>query len=155
MSKNLKILGSGLGIILLAIAGIYSYYYYQIQKGNLVYWEGSLHWKNELEQKYGSKPTDVPAKNTPEEVYAEFRLALMEVDYSRVLLCFSEKSQSKYKAYLQDHEKINYYKTLPGFSLINKSKYDSTENKEIFHYKIINNNLEKTYYIEFIKNENG
>lgn len=103
-----------LGIVILVIS-YFIYIKYQIDKGNLVKWEGRWFTKEQLKEKFPPQYVEVPAKNTPEEVYAKFREALLKNDIEGALALIKEKNREDYRKAFKDEEKLDkWIKTLPA-----------------------------------------
>lgn len=90
------------------------YIKYQIDRGNLVKWGGAWYTKEQLKEKFPPRYIEVPAKNTPEEVYAKFREALLKDDIESALSLIREKNREGYRDAFKNKEKLKrWIETLP------------------------------------------
>ena len=72
MKKILIIVGSILGAILVVGIIFLIQTRVMINRGQLIKWEGEIYTQAEFREKFPPEGTEVPAKNTPEDVYETF-----------------------------------------------------------------------------------
>ena len=114
MKKFLKISGIVLAVIILTVFLFMLWTYFRIQRGDLVKWDNEWYTKEELKEKFPPQYIDVPAKNTPEKVYAKFRQALLDDDIEEALEQIREESRDGYMEVFIDNDKFNkWVKSLP------------------------------------------
>jgi len=107
------------GFFVLFIVFIASVYlidiYFKLKSGDIILWDNDVYTREEFAKKYPPQYYDVPAKNTPEEVYATFRQALLDGDIELALEQIVEKKREGYrKVFIVDSERFeNWVKTLP------------------------------------------
>lgn len=149
MKKTFKILSWGLLALAVLAAVYYSWIYYEIKSGNMVKWEGRWYTKAEIQEKYGPQYYDVQAKNTPEEVYANFRQALLDGDTEKALSLMTPGRREEYKKAFEDKEKLDkWIKTLPEKMISGKIEGN-------FGYFDWNKNDGYKHTIDFVKNRDG
>ncbi|MBU2264165.1 hypothetical protein KJ797_02430, partial [Patescibacteria group bacterium] len=83
--KIFKIIAIIVGIVLMLFFSLFFYKNWQVNRGDLVKWEGVWYTKQELKEKFPPQYIEVPAKNTPEQVYTIFRQALLDNDIEKAL----------------------------------------------------------------------
>jgi len=156
MKKLIKILFIILVAILFLAAMYFAWTYIRIQRGDLIKWDNKWYTQEQLREKFPPQEYDAPAKNTPEEIYAAFRQALLDDDIEGALGQITEEKREKYREVFGDKEKLENYKKVPGVDKIKKSEGETYGNFSSYYYSEFNNqNKEKVYYIEFIKDING
>jgi len=85
-----------------------------IARGDLVKWDGQWYTKEQLAKKYPPQYIEVPAKNTPEEVYERFREALLKNDIEGALGEMALEKRNTYREAFKDKAKFDaWVKTLP------------------------------------------
>ena len=90
--------------MILMAGGFLAHTHFQIQRGDILPYEGSWYTKEELAKKFPYYE-DVPAKNTPEQVYATYRQALLDSDIELALEQIMEKKREEYrKIFIADPE---------------------------------------------------
>jgi len=147
--KILKIAAIVIGVLILAYIGWSVYLKIKIDRGDIIIWDGKAYTKEELQKTFPPQEYKAEAKNTPEEVYAKFREALLKNDIEGALAQIREKNREEYRQAFSDKEKFDkWVKSLP---------------EKISNIKI-NNNF-GTYFwdkndgfehaIDFIKDSNG
>jgi len=147
--KIFKIAGVVIGTALVLTVLFYSWTYYKIQNGDLVKWEGVWYTKEELAEMFHPQEYNVPEKNTPEQVYAEFRQALLEGDIENALLKIQEEKRGEYRSAFEDAEKFEkWISSLP--IEINNLRIET--NSAFYDW---NKNDGYKHTIDFIKNVNG
>ena len=153
MKKILKIGGIILVVILIAITAILVDTHYKIKRGDLVKWDGQWYTKEELKAKYPPQYIEVPAKNTPEDVYAKFREALLKNDTETALGLMSNYRKNEYIEAFKDKEKTNdWVKRLPEIII----KENILGNFASYYYlNAINKNDKIAHPINFSKNNEG
>lgn len=150
MSKKiLKILGIILGLMVLSYIGWSVYLKIRIDRGDIVIWDGKTYTKEELKQKFPPQEYNVPAKNTPEEVYANFRSALLKNDIEGALAQIVEGNREEYRQAFQNKEKFD--KWVNG--LPEKIENIKINNNFGVYYWDKGDNYEHS--INFIKNSDG
>jgi hypothetical protein len=153
LKKVLKIAGIIIGILLLIWGIDLINTRRKIARGDLVKWEGQWYTKEQLYKKYPPQYIEVPAKNTPEEVYARFREALLKNDIEGALNEMVIEKREQYRQAFADKAKFNVWvKRFP--EIINKD----TENGNFATYFYINNsdsNDRISHPITYIKNSEG
>lgn len=98
--RYLKIGAIIFGAVLILVIGYFVYFYIQIQRGEYVKWNGIWYTKEELKEKYPPQYVETPAKNTPEEVYATFRQALLDGNLELALEQITERRRGEYREIL-------------------------------------------------------
>jgi len=129
LKKVLKIVGLVAALAVVAFIAYAFYVNWQIKSGNLVKannrWYTKAEWNQYLESiKVGPQYVEAPAVNTPEEVYAKFREALLKNDIEGALNELRPDKREKYReAALNDKEKFEkWVKSLP--EVITKDSID-------------------------------
>lgn len=147
--KILKIFGMVVGVILLIWAIDLIRIQRKIDRGDLVKWGGQWYTKEQLAEKYPPQYIEVPAKNTPEEVYARFRQALLNNDIEGALEEIVLEKREEYREALKDGERLEkWVKTLP--EEITKEKIEGN-----FGYYDIDFGTEYKNTVDFLKNSEG
>ena len=150
--KVLKIIGLGLALAVLLYVGWSVYLKIRIDRGDIIVWEGKTYTKEELKKQFPPQEYNTPAKNTPEEVYANFREALLKNDIEGALAQITLKNQEKYKEILKSHFDLK----ILGEEYPNKIILDHEYgNFSAYNFKFIKENKEVESSIEFIKNSDG
>ena len=155
--KILKILGVGLLLInLLGLAFLF-WVNHAINTGKLVKWENEWYYADELKEKYPPQEYHVEAKNTPEEVYQNFRQALLDGDKEKALGCIVEEKRESYRQDFNKEELLKEFKKISGVTEIEKSEDDSYDNRTYYYYYLEGENKENNipHSITFIKTEGG
>ncbi|MBU1730108.1 hypothetical protein KJ557_00920 [Patescibacteria group bacterium] len=112
-NRKTRIIGVVLLIILIIVV-LFVRAHIRIQNGDLVKWEGKWYTKEELKDTFPPQYIEVPAKNTPEEVYATFRQALLDNDIEKALGEIREENREEYRKAFEDKEKFEkWVKSLP------------------------------------------
>jgi len=104
--KVFKIIGIILAVIVLAVFLFLLWNYIRIQRGDLVKWDNQWYTQKELEEKFPPQEYDVPAKNTPEQVYTKFRQALLDNDIELALEQIREENGEGYREAFKDKERL-------------------------------------------------
>ncbi len=145
----------GVATLFLVVVAVFFLIYTKIQinRGDLVKWDGRWYTKEELSQKFPPQYYEAPAKNTPEEVYAAFRDDLLKNNTEGALSLITEKHREEYKQAFQDKEKFDaWVKRFPV--MINQDNV--LGNFASYHYYNSTNKTDTMAHpIEFIKNVNG
>ena len=146
-------------VLLIALIAV-SYFmniYFKIQRGDIVKWDGEWQTKEELAKKYPPQYYDVPAKNTPEEVYAIFRQALLDGDIELALEQIAAENKDKYIKIFNNKDILKKYHDIPVVKDIKKSESETYRNYNSYYYieNIKDGSGRITYSIEFIKNNKG
>lgn len=153
--KVFKIIGIIAAVIAIIAVLFFVWTYVRIRRGDLVKWDNHWYTKEQLKAKYPPQYIEVPAKNTPEEVYAKFRQALLDNDIETALEQIRKEKREEYGKVLRDNEILNKYKQLPELDQIKKSEYETYGNFSSYYYSEKIDNEEKIFSIEFEKNEYG
>ncbi|MCK4744862.1 hypothetical protein KAS41_02260 [Candidatus Parcubacteria bacterium] len=149
MKKFLKISGIVLAVIILTVFLFMLWTYFRIQRGDLVKWDNEWYTKEELKEKFPPQHIDVPAKNTPEDVYAKFRQALLDDDIEEALEQIREESRDGYMEVFIDNDKFNnWVKSLPEEIIKEREKGN-------YAYYDVDYGTEYKNTATFIKDENG
>jgi hypothetical protein len=149
MKKVLIITSIILGVIIVGVIVFSIQTRMMINRGELVKWEGQWYTQEEFRQMYPPEGTEVPAKNTPEEVYETFRQALLDDDIDTALLQIREEKKEQYQVAFLDKQKLeNWTRTLPA--TIEEERIDGN-----FAYYDIDYGTEYKNSVTFIKNQKG
>lgn len=151
LKKILKITGIVVGVLLLIWGFDLIRTRRMIANGDLIKWDGQWYTKEQLAKKYPPQYIEVPAKNTPEEVYARFREALLKNDLEVALGEMVLDQREKYREIFANKEKLEKYKTLPEPNLIKKGEI--LGNFASYSYK--ESDKATAYSIDFQKNSEG
>lgn len=159
MKKALKITGLIVGVIVLVFAGYLYNIHLKIQRGDLVKWDNKWYTKEEwdaLVKAIGPQYVEVPAKNTPEEVYAKFRQALLNNDIEGALDQIVTKNREKYREVFIDYQKNNgSLKNLGGIYPEKIIKDHEYGNFASYSYKFSRDKKEIFSIAQFEKNSEG
>ncbi|MFH1677244.1 MAG: hypothetical protein ABH888_00325, partial [Patescibacteria group bacterium] len=85
MNKTIKITAVIIAVIILIAFVFFIWTYIKIKNGDLVKWDNKWYTKEELKKAFPPQYIEVPAKNTPEQVYTIFRQALLDNDIEKAL----------------------------------------------------------------------
>jgi len=77
LKKIFKIIAWVVAVAVALLLLNYAYFKYQVAVGDMVYYGDRWYTKSQLRKIIPPQYVDIPAKNTPEEVYANFRQALL------------------------------------------------------------------------------
>ncbi len=114
MKKTFKIIGISLIVLIFAIMAFFGYVYWQVKTGRLIFWNGQWYTKEQIRAKVGPQVYQVESKNTPEEVYAKFRDALLKGDTEGALEQMTPESREGFREAFKDKEKFEkWVKSLP------------------------------------------
>lgn len=150
--KILKITGIVLGVAVLLYIGWSVYLKIRIDRGDLIKWDNKFYTKEELAQKFPPQEYNVPAKNTPEEVYANFRQALLKNDIEGALAQIRTESKEKYSKIFQSYANLK----ILGEKYPDKINLDHEYgNFSAYNFKFIKEGKEIESSVEFIKNSDG
>ena len=94
-------------LIILIIVVLFVRAHIRIQNGDLVKWDGKWYTKEEIKDTFPPQYIEVPAKNTPEEVYATFRQALLDNDIEKALGEIREEKREEYRKIFNDYKNQN------------------------------------------------
>lgn len=112
--KIFKILGIILAVVILLYIGWSVYLKIMIDRGNIIVWDGKTYTKEEFKNAFPPQEYNVPEKNTPEDVYAAFRQALLNNDIEGALVQISEENREEYRQAFNNKEKFDkWVKGLP------------------------------------------
>ncbi|MBU1246631.1 hypothetical protein KKD51_01525 [Patescibacteria group bacterium] len=141
-------------LIILIIVVLFVRAHIRIQNGDLVKWEGKWYTKEEIKATFPPQYIEVPAKNTPEEVYATFRQALLDNDIETALGEIKDSEREKYQKVFSDPELLKKYQTIPEVGQIKQIKEETYGNfTTYFYFKNID---QKNYReIDLQKNPKG
>ena len=153
LKKFLKILGIIIAVLAVVFILFLVWVRIQINRGNLVKWDGEWYTKERLKEKFPPQYIEVEARNTPEQVYAKFRQALLDNDLETALEQMSDYRKSEYIEVFKDREKLEEWaKRLPE----EITKKDQYENFASYYYKnVIDKNDKTAHPINFSKDSNG
>ncbi|MFH0972633.1 MAG: hypothetical protein V1768_01390 [Patescibacteria group bacterium] len=156
MNKTIKITAVIIAVIILIAFVFFIWTYIKIKNGDLVKWDNKWYTKEELKKAFPPQYIEVPAKNTPEQVYTIFRQALLDNDIEKALEQIKNSEREKYKQVFSDPELLKKYQTIPEVGEIKESKNATYGNftTYTYHDDTINQN-EIPYTIKFMKNEYG
>ncbi len=149
LKKIFKIFAICFGLLVVLYICWSVYIKIQIDKGNLIKWDNKFYTKEELKQAFPPQEYDVPAKNTPEEVYAAFRQALLNNNIEGALAQIREKNREEYRQAFQNKEKLE--KWVKGLPVKIKKEHESGN----FAYYDIDYGTENKNTIDFLKNSDG
>jgi len=114
MKKYFQVLGIIIAILIIAFVLLLVWVKVQINQGDLVKWDNKWYTKEELKEAFPPQYIEVEAVNTPEEVYAKVRQALLDDDIETAMENIREEDRDKYKEAFKDEEKLKeWIKTLP------------------------------------------
>ena len=112
--KIFKILGIILAVVILLYIGWSVYLKIMIDRGNIIVWDGKTYTKEEFKNAFPPQEYNVPEKNTPEDVYAAFRQALLNNDIEGALVQIREENREEYRQAFNNKEKFDkWVKGLP------------------------------------------
>ncbi|MFH1255108.1 MAG: hypothetical protein V1667_01390 [bacterium] len=153
LKKILKIFLICFGVLVMLYICWSVYIKIQIDKGNLIKWDNKFYTKEELKQAFPPQEYDVPEKNTPEEVYAEFRQALLDNDIEGALAQMSDYRKQEYiKAFKDSNKLLEWVKRLPE-NIVKENMYG---NYASYHYiNSADKNDFREHPVNFSKNEYG
>lgn len=147
--KVLKIIGIIAATIAIIAILFFIWTYIRMRRGDLVKWDNHWYTKEQLKAKYPPQYIEVPAKNTPEEVYAKFRQSLLDNDIEAALEQMREKNRNDYREAFKDKEKFDkWVESLP--EELNKEREEGN-----YAYYNVNYGTENKNTATFIKNEYG
>ncbi len=149
MKKTLIIIGSIIGVILVAILIYLIQTRVMIGRGQLMKWEDQWYTQEEFRQLFPSEGTEAPSQNTPEEVYRAFRQALLDNDIEIALAQIREEKREQYREAFMDEKKLNEWaQTLPikinNIEIDQNHAYYNWDKKDGYKHEI-----------GFIKNQEG
>ena len=149
MKKFLSIVGViSASLILLAFCFI-AYNYYKIKTGEWVKWDNKWYTREQLAEKFPPQVYDVEAKNTPEEVYTNFRQALLDNNLEKALSFIVEENREEYRQAFEDKVKLEaWVKRLPE-EIVKENEYSNLASFDI------NYGTESKNSATFIKNREG
>jgi len=153
MKKFLKFLGFFILVLIAVFLLLTARNFYLIKTGGLVKWNNEWYTKKELAEKFPPQYYEAEAKNTPEEVYLNFRQALLDGDTEKALEYVVEEKKESYQQAFKDEEKLKNFLKIPEISKIKKAEKDCYENYCSYYY-FLGNNVD-VYNIIFEKNESG
>ena len=147
--KTLKILGIIFGLIILLYIAWSIYLKIKIDRGDIIIWNGKTYTKEELKKQFPPQEYNVPSKNTPEEVYINFRQALLKNDIEGALAQIRDKNREEYRQAFANKEKFDkWVKGLPE-----KIENLNVNDNFAHYYWDKGDGFEHT--IDFIKDSNG
>ncbi len=140
----------GLVVFLVIFFSYGEYVQYKLEKGDWIKWQGKMYTKQEFNRDIlPPQYIDVPAKNTPEDVYESFRQALLVGDYEEALNFIREKKRGDYEEAFKNEDKLDgWIKTLPEF-------LGDKRGEGNFAYYDWDKNDGYRHTISFEKDENG
>ncbi|MBU1778054.1 hypothetical protein KJ992_00095, partial [Patescibacteria group bacterium] len=149
MNKTIKITAIIIAVIILIAFVFFIWTYIKIKNGDLVKWDNKWYTKEELKKAFPPQYIEVPAKNTPEQVYTIFRQALLDNDIEKALEQIRKENREEYRKAFQDKEKFDkWVKSLP--KALTKENEDGN-----FAYYDIDYGTEYKNTVSFLKNSEG
>lgn len=135
---------------IVAVGGFYGYVYWQLTSGRLIYFKGELYTKEQVSKLVGPQVYEVASKNTPEEVYARFREALLKNDIEAALAEMRPEKREEYRTAIQaDKAKYEQWvKSLP-------EKITKEEELGNYSYYDVKYGSSNKNTATFIKNQEG
>jgi len=120
-------------------------------------YDGKWYTEDELKEIVGPQYINTPAKNTPEEVYVDFRKAILAGDTEKALEYIWRESKEEYREEFNNPEMMRLYKTIPEVDELIEEKEERYDNYASFIYydKDMNPEKDPPYTIDFIKDEKG
>lgn len=153
MKQFFKILGVLVLAIVLIYIGSVLHTKYLIETGQLVNWQGTWYNTEELKAMLGEQYYEVEAKNTPEQVYTEFRQALLDNDLEKALSLMTEDSRDEYREAFKDQEKFDAWLEKLPEEIVKESEYG---NFSSFYYtNAIDKDDNIAHPVRFVKNIDG
>ncbi|MBU2233344.1 hypothetical protein KJ627_00585 [Patescibacteria group bacterium] len=158
--KIFKIIAIIVGIVLMLFFSLFFYKNWQVNRGDLVKWEGVWYTKQELKEKFPPQYIEVPAKNTPEQVYTIFRQALLDNDIEKALEQIRKENREEYRKAFQDKEKFDeiqkrfnkWVKRFPEF-IIKESEYGNFAS--YYYLNAVDDSDKMAHPVTFEKNSEG
>ncbi|MFH0891463.1 MAG: hypothetical protein V1867_01650 [Candidatus Falkowbacteria bacterium] len=137
-----------------AAAGAYlSYIQYRINRGDILEYDGKWYTKEQVRELFGPQYYEVESKNTPEEVYAAFREALLRDDKETALMLIREERKEKYINSFSSKNLIDLGSMYP--EIITKDELNSTGNHAVYKYNWNDGEKDTESEIFFTKNSQG
>lgn len=122
--RVLKIIGLTITALLILYIGYTMFVKWQLKTGRLVIYGDRMYTKkafDEIVGQIGPQYKEVPAKNTPEEVYTNFRSALINGDKERALGFIREQQRAGYREAFKDEAKFDkWVRSLPEKLILEK-----------------------------------
>lgn len=115
----------------------------------MVKWDNQWYTQKELEEKFPPQEYDVPAKNTPEQIYAKFRQALLDNDIELALEQIREENRDGYREAFKDEEKLKEWIGELPENIIKENEYNNLA------YYDLDMGTEYKNTVSFTKNQNG
>jgi len=149
------------GFFVLFIVFITSIYfidiYFKLKSGDIILWDNDVYTREEFAKKYPPQYYDVPAKNTPEEVYATFRQALLDGDIELALEQIADDSRNEYQEFFSIKDNIEKYYDIPDVKDVKKAEREAYGNFCSYYYieKLEDKNKQIAYSVDFIKDNKG
>ncbi|MBU1987182.1 hypothetical protein KKF94_00420 [Patescibacteria group bacterium] len=156
MNKTIKITAVIIAVIILIAFVFFIWTYIKIKNGDLVKWDNKWYTKEELKKAFPPQYIEVPAKNTPEQVYTIFRQALLDNDIEKALEQIREKNREEYRKIFFDYQNkdaslINLGKVYPE----NITKDHEYGNFAAYNFIFYKDNKKIDSSINFQKNSEG
>jgi len=152
--KILKRAGYTLLFIVFFSIVFYSYGVWLLRTGRMVKYNGKMYTRENYYKVAFPDNYEAPAKNTPEEVYKNFRAALLTGDTEKALTFMKEKRREEYRGKFKNKNTLEKYKIIPDISVVKKSE-DSNSVFVNFYYYLDGNNNGIPFEIKMEKNING
>lgn len=147
--KILKIAGISLAIVIIFFIGWSVYLKVMIDRGNLIVWDSKVYTKKEFNKQFPPQEYNVAAKNTPEEVYTQFKEALLKNDIEGALAQIREKNRADYRQAFSDKGKLDkWVKGLPE-KITKENEYNSLS------YYNLDFKDDYKHTIKFVKGSDG
>jgi hypothetical protein len=154
MNRTKKIIlyvGLFMLLSIMAVGGFYGYVYWQLTSGRLIYFKGKLYTKEQISKLVGPQVYEVASKNTPEEVYARFREALLKNDIEAALAEMRPEKRDEYRLIYKN-------KSLSELGLIYPEKINKDvekNNSATYNYIFTKENKSIDSLVQFVKNQEG
>ena len=119
-------------------------------------YDGKWYTEDELKEIVGPQYINTPAKNTPEEVYVDFRKAILAGDTEKALEYIWRESKEEYREAFKVSGNLEKIKGIPEVHELTEEKDERYDNYASYYYDDKDDPRgEKIKSIEFIKNEEG
>jgi hypothetical protein len=143
-----------LGVLILIFIIYVAVINWMIETGRIVKWDNRWYTQGQLEEKYPPQYHEAEAQNTPEEVYAGFRQAILQEDVEVALTRVKLDKREEFRELFDDKELLTEYQNLPPQEEIKENEI--LGNFASYTYRMVDQRDKKTpYFIEFEKNPDG
>ncbi|PLX21289.1 hypothetical protein C0584_03120 [Candidatus Parcubacteria bacterium] len=141
------------GLVFVAYVAYFMHTYRQIQKGELVKFQG--HWYTPEQLREFLPPQYAELKepvNTVEEVYTNFREALLAGEIEKALGYIKEEKRVEFRNDFNNEDLLKEYKKIPSFEDLTKEGDGSLDNLSQ-NYRYYENKKDLPYYVGFEVNQ--